>query len=302
MHDLVIIGSSAAGLSAGIYAARAGLDFVIIEKDKGGNTANAGLVENYLGTISKSGLELYQDFEAHAKQYNPKIVSGEVKRLSKEREVFIVETDKEKHESKTVIVASGANHRKLGIEGEKEFENKGISYCETCDGPIFKNKVVSVIGGGNSAIKAAFSLSKIASKVYIINIEDKFSAEKIYLDKIEKLSNIELIYKAKTEKFEGENFLNKLTYEDLNSGERRSLDVDGAFIYVGLVPNTIFIDNDLEIINENKEIIVDKFGKTKIEGLFAAGDVTDLPYRQISIASGAGAMAALVALEYIRKN
>jgi thioredoxin-disulfide reductase len=302
IYDLIIIGASATGMSAGVYAARAGLNFIIVSKNKGGNTANAGIVENYLGTISKSGLELSQDFEAHLNKYNPKIILGEVERINKKDNNFILKIDDEKYTSKAVIVATGARHRKLIIEGEEKFENKGISYCETCDGPIFKDKTVAVIGGGNSAIKAATSLSKIAKKVYVLNIENDFSVEKIYLEKIKNLSNIELIFKVKTEKFEGSNFLERIVYKNLDTGEKKILAIDGVFIYVGLIPNTELIGSDLKILNEKKEIIVDRFGKTKIEGLFAAGDVTDLPFRQISIAVGAGATAILSALEHIQKN
>jgi thioredoxin-disulfide reductase len=299
IFDLIIIGASAAGMSAGIYAARAGLNFIIISKDKGGNTANAGIVENYLGTVSKSGLELSQKFEAHLEKYNPKIILNEVKKIDKKESIFVVKTENEEFESKTIIVATGARHRKLNIKGEKKFENKGISYCETCDGPLFKNKTVAIIGGGNSAIKAAFSLSKIAKQVYILNIEDHFNAEKIYLNRVKKLPNVELIFKARTEKFAGDGFLEKLRYEDLNSGEKNNLEIDGAFIYVGLIPNTEFIGDNLGILNKKKEIVINKLGKTKTDGLFAAGDVTDIPYRQISIAAGAGATALLSVVEYI---
>ena len=299
IYDLIIIGASAAGMSAGIYAARAGLNFVIISKDKGGNTANAGVIENYLGTISKPGLELSQEFENHLKQYNPEIIIKEVQKVNKQKKTFIVEIQDREFESQAVIVATGTKYRKLNIEGEKEFFNKGISYCETCDGPIFTGKDVAIIGGGNSALKATVALSKIAFYVYLIAIEGELEGEKIVIEKLKQINNIKIICQAKTIDFFGKDFLEGLHYQDLTTNTRKEIKVNGVFIYVGVKPNTKFVSANLDILNKKKEIITDKYCQTKVPGLFAAGDVVDNPYRQISIAVGEGTKAALGVINYL---
>jgi thioredoxin-disulfide reductase len=302
MFDLIIIGASAAGMSAAIYASRSGLKFLVVSENIGGNAAKVGLMENYMGFGSISGLELAKKFEEHFESNNPEVVLGKVSELIKKGDGFLVKINDKEYETKTVIVASGTRHKKLEISGEREFSNKGVSYCETCDGPIFKGKNVAVIGGGNSALKASLSLSLIAKKVCILTIGEAMKGEKTHIDKVKSLGNIEIIHQVKTLEFFGENLLKGVRYKDLVSGEKKEIEVEGAFIYVGLTANTSFIDKNLGILDEKGEVVTDKFGKTQVPGLFAAGDVTDLPYRQISIASGAGTIALLSALDYLTEK
>jgi len=301
VNDLIIIGSSAAGMSAALYVARAGINFLIFGQPETGNTAKAGVIENYLGFLSLPGSELSKKFQEHLGKYNPKTVKEKVVSLQKRENNFLVKTEKEEYLAKSVILSTGANPRKLNIPGEEEFLNKGISYCEACDGPLFKDKRVAILGGGNSATKAAFSLSKIAKEVFVLNINDSMRAEKVYLDKLSQLSNVKFFYKVKTFEFFGDSLLEGLRYEQIDSGEKKELSIDGAFIYVGLKPNTGFISQELDIMNEDKEIITDKEGKTKIPGIFAAGDVVDKSFRQISVAVGQGASAAQSAIEFLTK-
>jgi thioredoxin-disulfide reductase len=302
MFDLIIIGASAAGMSAAIYASRSGLKFLVVSENIGGNAAKAGLMENYMGFSSISGIELAKKFEEHFRGNNPEVVLGKVSELTKKDDGFLVKINNKEYETKTIIVASGARHKKLEVSGEDKFYNKGVSYCETCDGPIFKGKNVAVIGGGNSALKAALSLSLIANKVYVLTVGEAMKGEKAHIDKIKKLGNIEIIHQAKTLEFFGENLLKGVRYENLSSGEKKEIEVEGAFAYVGLVANTDFINKEIGVLNEKGEVVTDKFGKTQVSGLFAAGDVTDLPYRQISIASGAGTVALLSVLDYLTEK
>jgi len=299
IYDLAIIGASASGMSAAIYAARARLNFLTITKDIGGNAIKAGLIENYLGFSSISGVDLVKTFQKHLEQYTPNIIFKEVESIEKEKRYFLIKAGEQNFESKTVIIASGADPEKLNLPGEKEYFNKGISYCETCDGPLFANKDIAIIGGGNSALKAAVALSKIASHIYLIAIEKELEGEKIMIEKTRQIKNIEIIYQAKTTDFFGANFLEGLHYQDLNTNETKEIKISGAFIYIGVKPNTKFISSDLDVLNEKKEIITDESCQTKIPGLFASGDVVNNPYRQISIAVGEGAKAALVAIDYL---
>ncbi len=299
VYDLAIIGASASGMSAAVYVARARLNFLIIAKDIGGNAIKAGLIENYLGFSSITGMDLIERFQQHLEKYTPNIIFKEVESIEKENTYFLMKAGEQKIESKTVIIASGADPMMLKIPGEKKYFNKGISYCETCDGPLFANKDIAIIGGGNSALKAAVALSKIASHIYLIAIEKELEGERIMIEKVRQIKNIEIIYQAKTTDFFGVNFLEGLRYQDLNTNETKEIKINGAFIYIGVKPNTKFISPDMGILNEKKEIITDESCQTKIPGLFASGDVVNNPYRQISIAVGEGAKAALGAIDYL---
>ncbi|TRZ83874.1 thioredoxin-disulfide reductase [bacterium] len=299
IFDLIIIGASASGMSAAIYAARAGLNFLVITKDMGGNAIKAGLVENYLGFPSIAGMDLIKTFQEHLEKYTPNVIFKEIESIEQKNTHFLIKAGEQNFEAKTVIIASGADPETLKIPGEKEFFNKGVSYCETCDGPIFAGKDVAIIGGGNSALKAVVALSKIVSYIYLVVIENELQGERVMIEKAKQIKNVKIIYQAKTTDFFGANFLEGLHYQDLNTGAKKEIKISGAFIYIGVKPNTKFISANLDILNEKKEIIVDKSCQTKIPSLFAAGDVVDNQYRQISIAVGEGARAALSAINYL---
>lgn len=305
MHDLIIIGSSAAGISASIYGARRRLNFKIITKDIGGEVATSGEIENWPGIIHTNGIELARRFKEHAIANNVVIEEGKkVGSVKKESGAFAISGENAdgsvfEEKSKTVLIATGVHPKELNIPGEKEFRNKGVSYCSVCDGPVFAEKVVATIGGGNSALESALMLADIASKVYLINKNPKFKGEQVLIDKVSRNGKIEIIYEAKTSKILGDKFVSGLEYLNKN-GEIKSLGVDGVFVHIGRKANSDFIPG-IEL-NEVGEIKVDLLGRTNIEGLFAAGDVTNIPHKQIVISAGQGVTALLSAVDYLNKN
>lgn len=311
--DLVIIGASAAGLSAAVYASRRNLNFKIVSKDVGGEVSLSGDVNNWPGILSISGFELAQNFRKHVESYGKKIDEGfVVESLTKKENIHIVTAknmagEERIYETKSIIIASGIHPRLLGIEGEEEFRGKGVTYCTVCDGPLFRNRTTVTIGAGNSALESILMLAKISQKAYIMT---KYSntpefkggfprAEDILIDKVKKLENVEIIYDADIRKIVGKDFVEKIIYEDLLSHEEKELLVDGVMVHIGQVPNSSFVSCGSK--NKIGEIMVDTKCKTDCEGIFAAGDVTDVPFKQIIIASGHGATAALSAIEYLNK-
>lgn len=311
--DLVIIGASAAGLSASVYASRRNLNFKIVSKDVGGEVALSGEVNNWPGILSISGFELAQNFRKHVESYDKKIDEGFiVESLSKEDNIHIIKAknmagEERIYKTKSIIIASGIHPRLLGIEGEEEFRGRGVTYCTVCDGPLFRNRTTVTIGAGNSALESILMLSKISQKAYIMtkypnNDEYKGGfpkAEDILVDKVKKLDNVEIIYSADIKKIIGKDFVEKIVYEDLESHEEKELAVDGVMVHIGQVPNSNFVSCGSK--NKIGEIMVDTKCKTDCEGVFAAGDVTDVPFKQIIISSGHGATAALSAIEYLNK-
>ncbi|MFH1392541.1 MAG: FAD-dependent oxidoreductase, partial [bacterium] len=277
MKDLIIIGAGPAGLSAGIYAQRFNLDFLIIGKIPGGTALEAWQIENYPGFKSISGLELMRKFQ---EQLGQKIIQENIEKITKDFEVY---TNKNKYQSKTLILAMGTKTRKLGLPSEEKFLGRGISYCVTCDGPLFKNKIVAVVGGGNAALTGALELADIAKKVYLIHRRDEFRADPIWQEKVKQNPKIKIIFNAQVVKIKGkqvgvQNFEPLL--EQIVLDNNQELKVDGLFIEIGTTPN-IALCKDLNIKTENDFIITDKNQATNIAGVFAAGDITNNPLKQI---------------------
>ena len=300
MVDLIIVGAGPAGITAGVYAARKKIDFLIVSEDIGGQTALSSDVENYTGYQFITGTELVAKFEEHLKQFNVWLkVSEAVKRISKAgslgRMGFVVETSKGSYEAKSVIIASGRRWRLLNVKGEDGFRNKGVSYCATCDGPVFADKIVAVIGGGNAALDAALQMMKIASKVYIININPALAGDPIMRDKVESSDKVEVVNNAVTKEIVGTQFVNAIKLEQ--KGVAREISVQGIFVEIGSVPNSNIIDFVKK--NDGSEIIVDNLNRTSEPGIFAAGDVTDVPEKQIIVAAGEGAKAVLGVFRYL---
>ncbi|MBW2980564.1 FAD-dependent oxidoreductase [Candidatus Woesearchaeota archaeon] len=296
MHDLIIVGGGAAGLAAGIYAARYKLDTVMISK-LGGAALDAPWVENYPGFDSISGMELISKFEKQVKGLGVNIIGEEVKGITKKGDKFVITTGKKEYESKTVILALGREKNKLNVPGEADFAGKGVSYCATCDGPLFGGKVVGVVGGANSAAKSSLLLAEHAKKVYIIYRREKLRSEPIITEKIEKNEKIEVIYKANVKEIKGENMLNKVI---LDNG--KELELDGLFVEIGSTPSTEFLKGLVDL-NENGYIKVDCEQKTNIKGIFAAGDITVggcNRIRQIITSAAEGVLAATAAYEHLR--
>ncbi len=306
MLDLIIIGCSAAGISAAIYAARRNLNFKIVTYDLGGEMAISGEIENLPGWGKTNGVETAKKFQEHLKFYNLKPEAGvEILKISPLTDgsfeiIGQKGAQKMKYQSKSVIVATGLHPKKLNIPGEEKYRRKGLSYCTVCDGPLFKNKTVATIGGGNSSLESALMLNEFASKVYLINKNPQFKGDKIIFDKVQKANKVEIIYNALTLEISGGDFIKELTYKDKNN-QKQTLKVDGVFVHIGMIPNSQFVPEQT-LKNQYGEIITDQMGQTNIKGLFAAGDVTNIPYKQIAIASGQGVIAALSVVDYLNKS
>jgi thioredoxin reductase (NADPH) len=301
MYDLIIVGGGPAGLTAGIYAVRFGLNTVILERSEiSGQIALADIVENYPGFPSISGLELMENYKRHAQEAGVETKITEVLSVRTEGDKKIVSTDSGDLESRAVIIATGANPKHLNVPGEKEFISKGVSYCATCDGPFFKNKTVVVVGGGNSAVTDALFLSKIARKVYLIHRRDRLRAAKVLQDRAFATPNIEFIFNSHILEIIGSSGeirrVEKVIIKNLKSGEQRELATDGVFIYVGIHPNTEIIDVDKD---EEGFIKTDRSLETSQKGIYAAGDCRDTPIWQLVAAVRDGALAATTASLYI---
>lgn len=299
MYDALIIGAGPAGMAAAIYFARQKLNFMIISKDVGGQTRLSSEVGNYLGFQLMPGTDLVKMFKQHLADYKVKIQENEtVTKIEKLNSHFKVISDKGEYEAKTVLLATGEEHRDLNVPGEKEFYGKGLTYCATCDAPLFKDKDVAVIGGGNSAMEAALFASKYAKKTYIVALNPELEGEALLIDRVNRDKNIELIPGAKTTEVMGVKFVTGLKYKQ--DGSVRELAVQGIFIEIGLIPVSEYID----FVEKNKwkEIVVDKNNFTNIEGLWAAGDVTDVTEKQIAVAVGEGSKASIQMIKYIEKH
>lgn len=303
-YDLIIIGGSAAGASAVIYASRRGLKSLVIAKDLGGEVATSGEIENWLGIEHTNGFDLSSQFRKHLESYKPEIVEGSIAtKLEKRGEGdFVVTTDDGKvFEGKAVVVASGIHPRELGVPGEKEFRLRGISYCTVCDGPLFAGKKTVTIGGGNSALESALMLADIASEVTVVNKNAQFKGEQVLMDNLKTKKNVTVITEAMTTDFFGDQggFAKGLHYTD-KAGQSHELLFDGSFVHIGSVPNSQFVPPEVSK-DQFGSIKVDATGATSVPGIFAAGDVTDTPHKQIIIAAGMGATAALSAVQYINR-
>lgn len=301
-YDLIIIGAGPAGMTAAIYAARHKIKFLILSLDIGGQMSWSAEVDNYPGVPDSTGIALVQKFNEHLKDYNIKIKTEEVVKIRKKGKICIVKTKKNIYESKAVIIASGKKPRKLNVPGEEEFIGKGLSYCAACDAPLYKNKTVAVIGGGNSGLEAALFLAKHAKKVYILDILPKLVGEPYLKDRVLAEKKISVITGAKTKEILGNKFVSALKYEKDN--QEKKLTVEGIFVEIGLITEANFTN-----VKKNKwnEIMIFRSTKTHEEnmtseaGVFAAGDVTDIPTKQIVVAAGEGAKAALAAFDYIHR-
>jgi len=298
-YDLIIIGAGPAGITAAVYAARKKMDFLVVTGDIGGQAAWSGDIENYTGYQFITGPELAQKFEEHMRKYNIPVKEQEeaveVESLGKE---ILVKTNKTEYKTKTVIIASGKRSKELGVPGEKEFKNRGLTYCATCDGPIFSGKDVAVIGGGNSALDAVLQLIRIANKVYVINNAPVLGGDPIMRQKVEEAGNVTIFNSSTVGAISGSKMLESITVR--TKDEDKILSVQGVFVEIGLIPNSSFV-KDVEK-NSYGEIKINSRNETNIPGIFAAGDVTDTPQKQIIIAAGEGSKAALSAFHYLAKH
>ena len=303
VYDVVIIGGGPSGYSAALYATRSGLDTLVIEKfSAGGQMTETAQIDNYPGfDDGVDGFSLGFKMQNGAEKFGAKTVNAEVIEVNLKENPKLIKTDSGEYFAKTVIIATGAKHKHLGLENEEKLIGKGLGYCATCDGMFFKDKTVAVIGGGNSAAADALYLSKICKKVYLIHRRDTLRATKIYNEPLFKTENIEFKWNSEAEELLFENKINGIKIKNKITGETEDLLLDGIFISIGRQPESEIFKNQLNL-DEFGYIVADETTKTSVSGVFAAGDVRTKALRQIVTAAADGAVAAHFAEEYINNN
>lgn len=303
LFDLIIIGGGPAGITAGIYAARQKIKTLLITKDFGGQVAKKAVaIENYPGFEKISGIELIEKFKKQLQRYEIDIEKDEVIKVRKVKDSFFVLTsNKKEFEAKTVIIASGADPRPLEVPGEKEFIGKGLSYCAICDGSLFSDKTVAIVGGGNSGFETALFLSNIVKKIYILEYGSEVKADKENQTVVKETGKVQIITNAALKEIKGDKFVNSIVYQDRETKKEQVLDVEGIFVEIGYQPTTSFVKGLVDF-NEQDEIKVEfETCRTKTPGLFAAGDVNVGHFKQITTACGEGTKAALAAFNYLKR-
>ncbi len=301
MYDIIIIGSGPAGLSAAIYAQRACLDTIVIEKNgiSGGQVLNTWEVDNYPGFPGVTGFELSRQFREHANKLGARVVQDEVVQVELSGNVKKVVCEEETYEARCVILASGAHHRTLEVPGEEELRGAGVSYCATCDGAFFRGRTVAVVGGGDAALEDAIFLARMCEKVYIVHRRDKLRGAKRLQERLQALENIEFVWNSETVAIEGNAQVEALRLRQTKTGEEKRLDVDGVFIAVGIAPESELYVGQLEL-DEQGYIRADESGQTSVPGVFAAGDVRTKALRQILTAASDGANCVASAERYLQ--
>lgn len=299
LYELIIVGGGPAGMTAAVYAARKRMNALVITKEFGGQPMWTMDIENYMGYQFITGPELMEKFDEQVRKFPIGIKYEEVTGIAANNdETFTVTSDGGEYQAKAVIIASGKRPRRLKVPGEAEYTGRGVSYCATCDGPLFAGKTVAVIGGGNSALQAAIEVSPIAEKVYLISLHG-YNADPIIIEKLKELERpVTELMGYTTKEIKGSQIVERIVIANNNTGEHQELEVQGIFVEIGLEPNSEYCEG-LLAFNEYREVITDCRTRTHLPGLFAAGDVTNGPDKQIVIAAGDGAKAALVAYEYL---
>ncbi len=301
MYDLMIIGGGPAGLTASVYAARKRLKALLVSADIGGQVNSTLGIENYPGYQFIEGPELIDKFNTQVSQYSiDQKIGDKVVRLEKIEGGFEAGAETgDRYQSRAVIFAAGKSPRKLNVPGEAEFTGRGVTYCAICDGPVFAGQTVAVVGGGNSALEAALDMVKIAEYVYLVSLTP-LTGDAILIDKLSDAKNLTIFTEYQTEKIEGQDFVDGMLIKDLKSGAGKRLEVTGVFIEIGLIPNSKPVSGLVEL-NKWGEVLVSCACETTVSGLYAAGDVTNVPEKQIVVAAGEGAKAALQAHRYLQR-
>ncbi|MDD3858230.1 MAG: FAD-dependent oxidoreductase [Methanoculleus sp.] len=299
VYDVVIVGAGPAGLTAAVYCARKLMKTVVVSEDIGGQATWSWNIENYMGFPMITGEDLMHKFEEQVRAFRIAVELDAIRSIRKEEKTFLVQTASENtFHCRTVILAPGKKPRTLGIPDEDRLLGKGISVCATCDAPLFQDRPVAVVGGGNVAFQTAIEMTKIASSVTLI-ARSAFRCDDVYVSRVEKLG-VKVLSHHEVTALRGEALLSGITVRDRETGEETDLDVEGLFLSIGLSPNTTFL-GDLVALNERREILIDENGHTNVPGIFAAGDATCVKAKQIIVAAGDGAKAALEAHEYLER-
>ena len=303
MFDVIIIGSGAAGLSAGVYAKRAGINLLVIEKSpmSGGQILNTYEVDNYLGLPGINGFDMGMKFREHADKLEVPFMEAEVLEIKDLGDKKVVRTDKEELETKSIILATGAHHALLGVPGEEELSGMGVSYCATCDGAFFRKKVVAVVGGGDVALEDAIYLARTSAKVYLIHRRDELRGTKVLQEELMSKENVEILYSHVVKEIRGEDNVEKLMLENVKTGETKELPVNGVFIAVGIHPDSELVKGLVDL-DPSGYVIADETCASSCPGIFAAGDVRKKPIRQVVTAVADGANAATSAGTYVQKH
>ena len=302
VYDTLIIGGGPAGLNAALYAKRKGLKVGIITERLGGQVMDTSTVENYLGYESMTGEGLVSKFIQHVENLQvPILKEARVDRLTKEDGLHRVQLKNgDSYRSRTLVLATGSKPRKLGIPGEQEFSGKGVAYCAICDGPFFEGLDVVIAGGGNTAVESAIDLAKIANRVDLVH-RSRFRADKVLVDQLQKYPNIHVHLETQMEEIKGEAMVTGIQVLDKKTGNRRTMNTNGIFVEIGYLPNSDAFKETVAV-NDRGEITVDAFGRTSEEGIFAAGDITTIPYKQIITSAGDGAKVALAVNDYLNTH
>ena len=301
-YDVLIVGGGPAGASAAIYAARKGIRTGIVTEKFGGQVRETSGIENFISVKYTEGPKLAANLEEHIKDYNIDVMKSQrVKGLRKNENIDVELENGATLKGKTVIISTGARWRELGVSGEEKFKNKGVAYCPHCDGPMYQGKDVAVIGGGNSGIEAAIDLAGIVNHVTVLEFMPELNADKVLQKRLNSLSNVSVLTNVETKEITGTEKVDGITYTERDTGETNHIELDGVFVQIGLTPNTDWLEETLEL-NNSGEIVVDSHGATSLPGVFAAGDCTNSPYKQIIISMGSGATAALGAFDYLIRS
>ncbi|MUN29219.1 thioredoxin-disulfide reductase [Sulfuracidifex metallicus] len=303
--DVIIVGLGPAAYSAALYSARYIMKTLVIGEIPGGQLTEAADVDDYLGLINLPAQKMIETFNQHISRYNVPVLMETVESIKKEGDEFIVKTKRKgEYKASSVIVAVGVKRRKLNVPGEEKFTGKGVSYCSVCDAPLFKNRPVVVVGGGDSALEGAELLSRYATKVYLVHRRDQFRGQPFYVEIIKHKPNVEIILNSTVTEIKGEKLVNKAVVQNLKTGETRELDVNGVFVEIGFEPPVDFARNNGIETDERGYIKVDEWMRTNVEGIFAAGDCTGLwmGFRQVITATAQGAVASHAVYSYLNEK
>ena len=296
-YDFIVIGKGPAGITSAIYLARRKLKILLVYREHG-QTAVTAKIENYSGFKIITGIEFTEKLNLHLKDYHIDSLNDSVIDIKKTKDRFKIKTKNGDYVSRGLIIATGSKHKMLGVPGEIKFLNRGVSYCTTCDGPFFKNRIVAVVGGGNSALTSALQLKDYAKKIYLITKNEKMKGEQVLIDKVKSFKNIKIFYSSKVNQINGDKNVKSILVLK-NKKILKEINVQGVFVEIGYKPNSEMFDLEK---NDVGEIKINEKNETSIKGIFAAGDVTTVPMKQIIVAAGEGAKAAMAAADYLDRN